>query len=93
MCVQKSVKYLEIEIDQHVSGEEVAKYVICKANARLKCLYRHAKYLDRNCRQLVCSSLIQCLFDYASCSWFSGQNAKFKNKLQTTQNKMVRFIT
>ena len=33
------------------------------------------------------------MFDYASCSWFSGLNSKLKNKLQTTQNKMVRFIT
>jgi hypothetical protein len=93
ISAQKSIKYLGIEIDQHLSGEEVAKHVICKANARLKFLYRQAKYLDHNCRKLLSSALIQCLFDYASCSWFSGLNAKFKNKLQTTQNKMVRFIT
>ena len=43
--------------------------------------------------KLLCSALIQCLFDYASCSWFSGLNSNFKNKLQTTQNKIVRFIT
>ena len=36
ITAHKSVKYLGIEIDQHVSGEEVAKYVICKANTRLK---------------------------------------------------------
>ena len=93
ISAQKSVKYLGIETDQRVSGEEVAEYVICKANARLKFLYQHAKYLDSNCGKLHCSALIQCLFDYASCSWFSGLNAKFKNKLQTTQNKTVRFIT
>ena len=43
--------------------------------------------------KLLCFAFIQCLFDYASCSWFSGLNAKFKNKLQTTQNKMVRLIS
>ena len=32
---QASVKYLGIEIDQHVSGEKIAKYVLRKANARL----------------------------------------------------------
>ena len=73
--------------------EKVAKYVICKANAWLKFLYWQAKHLNCNCRKLLCSALIQCLFDYASCSWFSGLCAKFKNKLQTTQNKMVHFIT
>ena len=93
IIAQKSVKYLGIEIDQHVSGEDVANYVLRKANARLKFLYRQSAYLDHNCRKLLCSALIQCLFDYASCSWFAGLNQKFKNKLQITQNKMVRFIT
>ena len=91
---QESVKYLGIEIDQHVSGEKIAKCVLRKANARLKFLYRQGKYLNFNCHKLLCSTaLIQCLFDYASCSWFSGLNSNFKNKLQTTQNKIVRFIT
>ena len=90
---QESVKYLGIEIDQHVSGEKIAKCVLRKANARLKFLYRQGKYLNFNCRKLLCSALIQCLFDYASCSWFSGLKSNFKNKLQTTQNKIVRFIT
>ena len=93
ISAQKSVKYLGIEIDQHVSGEEVAKNVIHKANSRLKFLYRQARYLNQNCRKLLCSALIQCIFDYASCSWFSGLGVKHKNKLQTTQNKMVRFMT
>ena len=28
-----------------------------------------------------------------SCSWFSGLKSNFKNNLQTTQNKILRFIT
>ena len=93
IVAKKSVRYLGIEIDQYVSGEEIANHVLHKANARLKFLYRQANYLNQNCRKLLCSALIQCLFDYASSSWFSGLNSKFKNKLQITQNKMVRFIT
>ena len=46
---QESVKYLGIEIDQHVSGEKIAKCVLRKANARLKFLYRQGKYLNFNC--------------------------------------------
>ena len=90
---QESVKYRGIEIDQHVSGEKIAKCVLRKANARIKFLYRQGKYLKFNCLKPLCSALIQCLFDYASCSWFSGLSSNFKNKLQTTQNKIVRFIT
>ena len=63
---QESVKYLGIEIEQHVLVEKIAKCVFRKANARLKFLYRHGKYLNFNCRKLLCSALIQCLFDYAS---------------------------
>ena len=81
---QESVKYLGIEIDQHVLGEKIAKCVLRKANARLNFLYRQGKYLNFNCRKLLCSALIQCLFYYASCSWFSCLNSNFKNKLQTT---------
>ena len=78
---------------RHVSGEKIAKCVLRKANARLKFLYRQGKYLNFNCRKLFCSALIQCLLDYASCSWFSGLNSNFKNKLQTTRNKIVGFFT
>ena len=49
---QESVKYLGIEIDQHVSGEKIAKCVLRKANARLKFLYRQGKYLNFDCRKL-----------------------------------------
>ena len=38
------------------------------------------------------SALIQCQFDYASGSWYSGLTKKYKNRLQTTQNKIVRYI-
>ena len=37
-------------------------------------------------------SLVQCQFDYAFPVWFYGITQQFKNKLQVTQNKLVRFI-
>ena len=66
--------------------------IIEKVNARLKFLYRHKKHLDFKCRQLLSSALIQCYFDYACSSWYAGLTKTFKNKLQVTQNKVVRFI-
>ena len=37
-------------------------------------------------------ALIQCHFDYACSSWFSGLNKNLKCKLQVAQNKIFRFI-
>ena len=37
-------------------------------------------------------SLIQCHFDYACCIWYKGLNTFLENKLQTTQNKLIRFV-
>ena len=37
-------------------------------------------------------SLIQCHFDFACSFWFSGLSQNMKNRLQTTQNKLIRFV-
>ena len=89
---QDSVKYLGVNIDKVVSGEIIAKDVIKKSNSRLKFLYRQGKCLNQDSRKILCSALVQCHFDYASSSWYSGLSQKTKLRLQTTQNKMVRFI-
>ena len=59
-----------------------------KANSRLKFLYR-CKF---NSKKTLCAALIQCYFDYACSSWYSGLNKTFSKKLQVMQNKVVRFI-
>ena len=89
---QESVKYLGINIDQSVSGEAIANNIIQKANSRMKFMYRNGSCLNQNCRKILCSALIQCHFDYSSSSWYSGLSQRLKNKLQITQNKMVRYI-
>ena len=40
----------------------------------------------------LCSALIQCHFDYSCSSWYPGINKGLKDKLQVTQNKVIRFI-
>ena len=89
---QNSVKYLGVCIDQHVSGEAIANNIIQKSNSKLKFLYRQASCLNQNCRKILCSALIQCHFDYAASAWYSGLSKNLKNRSQTTQNKMARFI-
>ena len=66
------VKYLGLQIDNMLSGENIVMSIIEKVNARLKFLYRHKKHLDFKCRQLLSSALIQCYFDYACSSWYAG---------------------
>ena len=43
-------------------------------------------------KKLLTTALIQCHFDYACSSWFSGLTKKYKSRLQCTQNKVIRFI-
>ena len=88
----KQVKYLGLSIDCTLSGEAIVHSIVNKVNARLKFLYRHSGCLSLKCRQLLCSALIQCHFDYCSTSWYAGLGKGLKKKLQITQNKVVRFI-
>ena len=88
----QSVKYLGITLDKCLSGETVANNVIKKAGARLRFLYRQAHFLDLKTRKTLVTALIQCYFDYSCSSWFSGLSKKLQNKLQVTQNKVVRFV-
>ena len=41
---------------------------------------------------MLTTALVQCHFDYASASWFSGLSKKNKSKFQVLQNKVVRYL-
>ena len=74
-----------------MSGESMANKVINKVNARLKFLHRKNKYLTPNLRRLLCNALIQPYFDYACSAWYPNLSKKLKNRIQTLQNKCIRF--
>ena len=86
------IKYLGLQIDSNLSGENAVMNILKKANARLKFLYRYKDMLNFSARKTLCSALIQCHFDYACSSWYPGINKNLKDKLQIAQNKMIRFI-
>ena len=86
------VKYLGLQIDDNLSGENAVKNVLKKANSRLKFLYRYSDMLKFPARKTLCSALIQCHFDYSCSSWYPSINKNLKDKLQIAQNKMIRFI-
>ena len=92
LACQTHVKYLGIYLDQSLTGKRVADKIICKSNAKFKILYRHTKNVNMKTKKLLTSALIQCHFDYACSSWFSGLTKKYKSRLQCTQNKVIRFL-
>ena len=88
----KSVKYLGLILDENLSGESLVHNILKKSSGRLKFLYRYSDILDMKARKTLCSALIQCNFDYASSSWYTGLSKGLKQKLQIMQNKTIRFI-
>ena len=71
----------------------MALNIVSKINTCLKFLYQKKKnkFLSPQLRRLLCNALIQPHFDYACSVWHPNLNKKFKTKLQTLQNKCVRF--
>ena len=74
-----------------MSKESMANKVISKVSAKLKFLHRKNKYLTSNLSCLLCNALIQPHFDYACSAWYPNLSKKLKNRIQTLQNKCIRF--
>ena len=85
------VTYLGCVLDETMSGESMALKIINKINGKLKFLYRKNKFLTSDLRRLLCNAIIQPHFDYACSAWYPNLSEKLKKKLQTTQNKCIRF--
>jgi hypothetical protein len=87
-----SVKYLGATIDQSLTYDTMARSIIKKSNSRLKFLYRKREFLNYHTKRLLAMSLVQCHFDYVSPVWFYSLTQDLKNKLQVTQNRLIRFV-
>ena len=62
-----------------------------KINGRLRFLYGKQHFLDFSLRRLLANALIQPHFDYASSAWFPLLNKRLTKRIQTAQNKCIRF--
>ena len=80
------VAYIDCEFDESLSGEAMVLM-----NSRLKFLYRKNRYLTLYLKRLLCNALIQPHFDYACSAWYPNLNKKLKSKLQTVQNRCIRY--
>ena len=87
----RSVAYLGCTLDETLSGESMVLNVIHKITTRLKFLYRKNDFLNQSLRRLLCNALIQPHFDYACSAWYPFLSKKYKTRLQTLQNKCMRF--
>ena len=83
--------YLGCILDNKLSGESMAIQALGKINGRLKFLYRKQKFLTNGLKRLLCNALIQPHFDFACLAWYPNLNKKVKRKVQTAQNKCIRF--
>ena len=86
-----NVTYLGCILDQNLSGEFMATKVLSKIHSRLRFLQRKNDCLTPYLRRLLCNALIQPHFDYACSAWFPNLNKNLKHRLQTCQNKCIRF--
>ena len=92
LSAKSTVKYLGVELDQHLSGEFIARNAISNINNKVKFLFRNTIFFNMKVKKILTTALIQCHFDYASTSWFSGLSQKNKSKFQVLQNKVVRYL-
>ena len=69
----------------------MATHVINKVNSRLRFIYRQSKLLDIPLHRLLFHAMIQPFFDYACNAWYPNLNKNLKTRLQTAQNKCIRF--
>ena len=69
----------------------LALNVVNKINNNLKFLYRKNSFLAPALRRLLCNALMQPHLDYAISAWYPNLTKKLKHRIQTTQNKCVRF--
>ena len=79
-------------LEQCLSNADMATFIIQKANARLKFLYRKRNFFYLTTKKLLVMYLIQCHFDYACSFWYPALSKVLKNKLQVTQNRSIRFV-
>lgn len=86
------VKYLGVDIDQNMSGDTIGNENVKKINNKLKFLYRKASFLNLRERTMLCSAMLQSHFDYACNFWYRGLCSYIKKRLQTAQNKIIRYI-
>ena len=70
----------------------MANAVLGKINRGLKVLYRKKDFFNTDERKMLCSTQLQAFYDYGNNVWYSSLTKPLKTKLQTSQNKIIRYV-
>lgn len=92
VTAKEEVTYLGCVLDNNLSGVSMAQKVVSKINQRITFLGRVSTYINRSALEVLAGALIQCHYDYACSSWYTGITVALKGRLQTAQNKLARLI-
>ena len=87
-----SVKYLGVTLDQYFGFDDYVSKTCNSADGRLSFLYRYGRLLDLHTRKLLCNALVIPNLTYCASAWYPGIGVKLKNRLNTIQRKMVRYV-
>ena len=87
-----SVKYLGVILDEVLNFDEFVSKTCDKADSRLTFLHRYSSILDFRTRRLLCNSLVFSQLTYCVSAWYSGLGIGLRQRLDTVQRKMVRFV-
>ena len=79
------------ELGETLKGKSMVLKVINELNGRLKFLNRKSRYITPSLKRLLYNALIKPHFDYTCSALYPNLNKKFKSKLQTIQNKCIRY--
>ena len=82
---RSSVAYLGLTLEQLLMSESIAAQILAKCASKLKFLYCRTRPFDFSTKKLTVLSLIQCHFDYACSTWFSGLSVKLKQTASYTK--------
>ena len=88
------IKYGDVKIKQyskvtHLGCELDDFEVINKIDGRPEFQYQKNRYLTPYLKQLLCKTTPH--FDYACSAWHPNLNKKLNSKLQTVQNRCIRY--
>ena len=75
-----------------MTSSSMGKTVVKNVNAKLKFLCRKGAFFGITERRELCTALLQPHFDYACSAWYRSLDTAVKNKLQTAQNKIIRYL-
>ena len=87
------VKYSGCLLEETMFREAMTLNFINKISNKLKFLYRKNSFLTSAPRRLLCNVLTQPHFNYACSAWYSSLTKKLKHRIQTSQNKCIRFCS